>query len=103
MSNKVKFDICSFRVPLTITKKEDGDEVDITATFKEVDMTDLCCKIETRETEDAEEAKKLAAEVAAENEKVLTIASRIRKEGDIAIRKILCEHGKVKITVTNNL
>ena len=88
-----KMDVCSFRVPVNITEK-DGEKI---ASFKEVEMKDLCIKIVTHDTTDRESAIKLGQEVASQNQRALKIAERVSKDLDMVIRKVLCIHGKIKI------
>lgn len=99
---KIKFDICSFKVPVKILEMGEEEDKELKASFQEVEMKDLCFHIETIETETADEAQTKAKEIAAQNERTLTIAVRLKKTGDKVTRKIMCKHGSVTINENIN-
>lgn len=91
---KIKLDICHFRVPVLITSDEDGDPV---ANFKEVEMRNLCFKIQTEEFANTDEIKKLAEKLNHKNRMTLKIASKTKQEGDTITRLVMTEHESVTI------
>jgi uncharacterized protein (DUF2344 family) len=99
---KIKFDICSFKVPVKIIEVGEEEDKENQASFEEVEMKDLCFQIETIETETADEAQTKAKEIAAQNERTLKIAKSMKKTGDMVTRKIMCKHGSVTINESIN-
>jgi len=94
MSTTKILDLCYFKVPVIITEDEDGNKV---ASFKEVEMKDLCFKIKEVETTSAAEAMAEANSLSNLNNMELKLAAKINKTGDIVTRIIMCDHGKVSI------
>lgn len=92
-TDKSKLEICHFRVPIII-KEEEGKKV---AEFKEVEMKDLCFKKELIEPKSSQEAMILAREVADSNTRTLAVAAKIKKDGDISVRKVVCAFNKVQV------
>lgn len=89
-------DICYFKVPVVITEDAEGNKV---ANFKEVDMKDLCFKIEEIETETAQEAMSQLQKLSSINNIELKLSAKTNKDGDIITRVIACDHGKVQVTI----
>lgn len=94
MSTTKILDLCYFKVPVIITTNDEGDNI---ANFKEVEMADLCFKIEEIETTSSAEAMAEAQKLASINNMELKLAAKVNKTGDIITRAVLCDHGKVSI------
>lgn len=102
--SKKKLDICSFKCPIIIREVEQEDgSIKKVAEFDEVEMADLCFDIETIETETSVEAMNKARELSEDNNKVLAMYARSKETGFIGVRKVMCEHGRIKVNSELNI
>lgn len=98
MSTTKILDVCYFKVPVEIKDDTEGNPI---ANFKEVEMKDLCYKIEELETTSSQEAMAMASKLSTLNNQELKLAAKCNKDGDIITRITICDHNK--ITINTNL